>query len=38
VLGDAKDLAHGRRFLGFRCAQPEVVEDLADGEGVGTDS
>src|SRR5439155_19953212 len=34
-LGDAEDLAEGRRHFRFGPAQPEVAEDAADGEGVG---
>src|SRR4030095_1045868 len=30
VLGNAQDLAQGRRLLGPGCAEPEVVEDPAD--------
>jgi YhhN family len=35
VLGDAQDLAQGRRLLRRGCAHSEMVQDAVDGEGVG---
>src|SRR5947208_2556833 len=35
LLGDAQDLARGRGLARYGRAEAEVVEDAADGEGVG---